>query len=318
MLENKLVIRFAGITVGFELPGEVGCPSSLSVFQMKEQIGSLDASYQVRLLKKPLELTRPPIASYREMDVYRCEDGEMRVYSALRTVSGCQVACLIRGNQQNVLYYPVEKWDFYKEKWHVLHLLGIEKLLLEKDAFLLHSSFVELNGETILFSGPSGIGKSTQAALWEKYLDAEVLNGDRCVVRKMKNGFYGCGSPWSGTSKIHKTGMAPMKGIFILKQAEENSIRRMKTDAFREIFQQTIVNTWNPEFVQRLTDLISELLEEVPVYELSCKPEEAAVRLAYATLMEQETTEGLAYDTLKKKETAERLGYDAIMMEGVD
>lgn len=39
--------------------------------------------------------------------------------------------------------------------------------MLDYDCFQLHASVIRVNGHGILFSAPSGTGKSTQADLWE-------------------------------------------------------------------------------------------------------------------------------------------------------
>lgn len=56
--------------------------------------------------------------------------------------------------------------------------------MLAKDAMVLHCSVLKVKSGVILFSGPSGIGKSTQAGLWTKYRKARVINGDRTLLKK--------------------------------------------------------------------------------------------------------------------------------------
>ena len=51
------------------------------------------------------------------------------------------------------------------EDWHIFSLIPVIPLLLERSTLILHASCVLYNETAILFSGPSGIGKSTQAQL---------------------------------------------------------------------------------------------------------------------------------------------------------
>ena len=278
-------IGIAGLKINFIVPKSIEIPSELRGF-LVDIVAKVDAEYEIVCIDKPLKIEKTKKQSYRGMDVYSYKDGQLRVYTQLVEQDGCQVACYTNREQKNILYYPEKKWRFYAKELHFLHLIAIEELLLQKSAFLLHSSFVEINGYTVLFSGESGIGKSTQATLWKKHLGADILNGDRCVIRELENEFYGCGSPWAGTSGIYRKEMAPIKGIFILKQSKENKVRRLKAEAFSKLYQQSIVNEWNSEFVTGITDLIVRLLGQVPVYELSCRPDEEAVKLAYNTLFE--------------------------------
>ena len=285
--KTNFLIQFADLVIRFVFPKEQIFPNEFENFQYGdiENRKNPDATYEIKLLKEPLDLSEQEVMSYRNMRIYNHPDGWLRVYSALTADDGCQVATLVRrNNQSNILYYPASKWDFYSEELHFLHLLGIEEFLLNNSALILHSSLVELDGQTVLFSGPSGVGKSTQASLWEKYLGADILNGDRCVIRKIDETFYGCGSPWAGTSGIYRKEMAPIKGIFILKQSKETKVRQIKAEAFVKIYQQCIVNAWDEQFVERITDLIMDLLRNVPVYELACRPDKEAVDLAYSTM----------------------------------
>lgn len=283
MRKHLMTVHFAGLNIRFNLPSEINVPKELSTFLCDDMVEP-DAEYRVVLINEPLIVTGSPLCHYMGMDVYDYHGQQLRVYPVLMEKDGCQVACLLSDTGGNILYYPASRWAFYAEEWHCLHLIGIETVLLRYQAFLLHSSVVMKDGQIVLFSGPSGIGKSTQATLWERYLGAEILNGDRCIVKRTEAGFIGCGSPWCGTSGIYRQEQAIIRGIFVLRQAQENSVRRVGIDGFSKLFQQSIVNAWDETFVIQLTELLAELLERIPVYELACRPDEEAVRLAYNTL----------------------------------
>ena len=64
-------------------------------------------------------------------------------------------------------------------------MLPCEAGMVTRDGLALHASLVEKDGFGVVFLGPSGMGKSTQAKLWKKYLDADFLIGDRPGMRKI-------------------------------------------------------------------------------------------------------------------------------------
>lgn len=75
---------------------------------------------------------------------------------------------------------------YFKRIGNCFGHIAMERILMEQEAAILHASFIEYEGQAVLFTGPSGIGKSTQAGLWEQYEDAQILNGDRTILRKKK------------------------------------------------------------------------------------------------------------------------------------
>ena len=161
---------------------------------------------------------------------------------------------------------------------NIWNFLAFEFPLLEKQAFILHSSFVSWKGNGILFTAPSGTGKSTQADLWEKYEAADIYNGDRTIVRKMNGEYYGFGSPYAGTSGIYRNESAPIKAIVVIEQGPENIIQRLYgREAFLPLFRETLMNTWNKEYMEKMTDLLMDAACQIPVYHLSCRPDQDAV-----------------------------------------
>lgn len=283
MMEHAVCIRFSGLTVRFRFPAPVRLPREFEVLGCADT-GSVDAEYVVRLLRQPLALPDAPLTGDGRSTVYVTDQGQLRIYPPLTAEDGCQVACLLCPDGKNTLYYPASQWERYAAEFRCMHLIWGERLLLDHSAFLLHSSVVLHEGKAILFSGPSGSGKSTQAGLWQKHLGAEILNGDRCVIMKKGDTFYGGGSPWSGTSGIYHPGQAPIGGIFLVNQSQENALTPLGPAAFAPILTQTILNTWDTAFMDRVTALIAELLSRVPIYRLNCRPDEDAVRLVRRTL----------------------------------
>lgn len=172
---------------------------------------------------------------------------------------------------------------------NILHFLALEEGLLENNAFMLHSSFVSWLGNGILFTAPSGTGKSTQADLWQQYEDAEIYNGDRTIVRKIDGVYHGFGSPYAGSSGIYRNETAPIRAIIVLTQAPENHIERLTgTNAFVPLYRETLMNTWNPAYMEKMADLLMDAASSIPIYHLACRPDQGAVDLVKKTLFQKE------------------------------
>lgn len=161
---------------------------------------------------------------------------------------------------------------------HSFFHLGFEELLIRKERLCFHAACVQTSMGGILFSGPSGIGKSTQAELWCRYRDAKQINGDRPILSRGKKGWLAWGSPYAGSSRCHVNECCPVNAIVMLRQASECSLRRLDSgSAFRAVWSGLTMHSWDEGFVEKACDLALELIDTVPVFELACTPDEAAV-----------------------------------------
>lgn len=156
--------------------------------------------------------------------------------------------------------------------------IGWEDILLRNNRLILHACCVASRMGGILFSGRSGIGKSTQGRLWCDCESARMINEDRPILHKEDGGWAAYGSPYAGSSRWHVNDRVLIRAIVMLEQAECCEIRRLgAAEAFRKIYAQTTVADWNPENVGKACDLAESLVMDVPVYELACTPDQKAV-----------------------------------------
>lgn len=145
---------------------------------------------------------------------------------------------------------------------------------------LLHGSFVEYNGNGIVFTGYSGIGKTTQAQLWKKYLGADIINGDKVFLREIDKRVYAYGLPWKGSSSYCLNKKAPLKAVIVLRQAKENKIRKLTETECMEFFMPHIfLSHWDERCLQHTLDTFESVLRKVSVWLLECRPDEEAVKL---------------------------------------
>ena len=156
--------------------------------------------------------------------------------------------------------------------------LSIEELMIRFQRVCLHAACVQTPLGGLLFSGPSGIGKSTQADLWCRYRDSRQINGDRPILGRSGDGWLAWGSPYAGSSRVHVNESCPVRAILMLRQEKQCSLRRLGlAEAFRCIWSGLAVHSWDRSFVETASSLALELAAAVPVYEFGCTPDEAAV-----------------------------------------
>lgn len=243
-------------------------------FQQISEPESLDIYvqfYPVTQLPKPPENAVYEAGNYFvDNSVYYCDDPEGMPYARLS----------INPDGRNIgLEYVADFQDRFGYSQIILNHLGLEALLLKRQVLLLHSSFIRLkNGDGVLFSAPSGTGKSTQAELWRKHRTAEIINGDRAGLRKVADRWTAWGLTYAGTSGIYRNESANIVGIVVLKQSKKNAIRRLRfTEAVRYLYPEITVHRWEPASVDRVMDLLIDMISSVPVFILECRPDEEAV-----------------------------------------
>ena len=170
----------------------------------------------------------------------------------------------------------------------VLNALEAEHLMIQNNGIILHASFIRVEDRAILFTAPSGTGKSTQAELWCRFQGGELINGDRAVIRLEDGCPYAWGIPFAGSSGVGKNGRFPLAAVVYLSQAPENSIRKLTGfQAFRKVWEGCSVNIWDKEDVARGSQIVIDSLKIVPVYHLACTADQRAVDTLAAILKKE-------------------------------
>lgn len=168
--------------------------------------------------------------------------------------------------------------------------------LLSHGGFYLHASAVEVEGKAYLFSANCGVGKSTHARLWQQLhgSKAQVINDDKPALRCLDGVWYAYGTPWCGKDGINQNRRAPLAGICFLKRGERNAIAPLSPmEAIPKIMTQTMHKLGAKEELTALLSHLDKLLNQIPVFELECLPEEAAARLSYETMRRKAEEMGL-------------------------
>lgn len=180
-----------------------------------------------------------------------------------------------------------DAWDLYVREcdfpWgsdvsHFFELFDLTHALLSYGVLLFHCAYILTPKGAILFTAPSGTGKSTQAELWKRHRGAQIINGDRAAIRVENGKAMACGVPFSGSSDCCENMTAPILAIVGLSQAKENDIHRLTGSvAVQELLHGVYRLPEHRDDTPQIVDLAIEISKCVPVYHLSCLPDEGAV-----------------------------------------
>lgn len=184
----------------------------------------------------------------------------------------------VRRNGNRFLIALPARWYVQPSLWQVLNLLPLSALLLERGTLTMHASYISYRGEGILFSGPSGIGKSTQAELWQQYRGAKVVNGDRVLITPTDNGAVVASHYLSGTSGVCSNVTSALKAIVLLEQAGENAIRTTSAwQILRLVMGQIDYDVSNREQLVMVSGLVEMMLRKTVICSYGCRIDENAV-----------------------------------------
>lgn len=192
-------------------------------------------------------------------------------------------------DKENICYFdPALKEDISMNFDWFFGITGLHKTLMQKDSYILHGSYIDVNGTAVVFSAPSGTGKSTQAELWRKYASAEIINGDRVLIRKRGECWHAFGFPSCGSSDICVNRTLPIGAVVILKQGIINEISQLSViDKVKAIATATEFYHWDHIEMEKAFEFAQDFAMEVPIIQLGCRPDEGAVKVLKKYLQEE-------------------------------
>lgn len=167
------------------------------------------------------------------------------------------------------------------------------RLAYTAQAAFVHASLAEVPGlGGVMFVGRSGIGKTTQARLWERHQGATIINGDKVFLTLEDGCVWAHGSPWCGSSPYRLNRSTPLRGIVVLDQASENRIRRLSDlEIMAQYVPHIFLPMWDEHLLDRVMDAIGEMMPLVPVFRLECRPDEEATVLTRKAIFGEEAHE---------------------------
>lgn len=158
---------------------------------------------------------------------------------------------------------------------NILRMIPIHRILMKHRVLFLHASQIALGSTGILFTAPSGTGKTTQARLWNRFRGTQILCNDRTLTDCVKTYGY----PVDGSEPIISGEQRNLGAVVYLQQAPENSIRRLRArEALPLLMSQAILDVWDSDAQSAVLQRMLDLISKTPVYLLACTPDEYAVQ----------------------------------------
>lgn len=167
---------------------------------------------------------------------------------------------------------------------------------------MTHGVAISCDGKGFIFTAESGVGKSTHAFLWQKYLGEDrvrVINGDKPILWFKDGDIFACGSPWSGKEHLDENVSVSLRGICLLHRltetAEHHSINahdttrpciyRATKEETLDFFLHQIFIPLDPVKQIKTLQMVEELYEKVPVYQLYTDMSEEGVKTSTEELL---------------------------------
>ncbi len=177
--------------------------------------------------------------------------------------------------------YSLPPYDdkFHYDFFHALRLVYL--YLAQKHGMAaLHSASILYQDRLWLFSGHSGMGKSTHTNLWKEHFSTPVINGDLNLLAMENAVPVVHGIPWCGTSGIYDTRTYPLGGIILINRAETNYTEELTEDEKQLLVSQRLISpSWTKELWEKNMEIVEQVTRDILVCRLYCTKERDAAEV---------------------------------------
>lgn len=267
--------------------------------QIKMQI-KMPVQMQIEILQKttPFHPNGKTLIRNEELVVCENEQGYIILFPSMNQILE---AHMTRDGRFVQIY--VKGCDKEKIKEELFHAIRHFFLFFAQSQgfFAIHSASILYQDQVWLFSGHSGMGKSTHTNLWKEQFGTKIINGDLNLIgwNSGKQDSSGqnvnkpdskghpivYGMPWCGTSGIASTKSYPLGGIVLLGRSDNDHFESLQNDQkIVRVMQRMISPVWTEDMLEANLECAAKLAKEVPIYYLLCTKEPSAAYVMKARI----------------------------------
>lgn len=274
---NEFKLKIAGYVISLNVSYPVKSDYRSMQFLISEN-DIADLVCDVGIGELPCLQAADRLAETAEYVWYQSEDG--RAFIQKGKFEGGWKTCFLHRKPVSQLIVNAEAEPVCNKLTDILAAADIGTHMLNAGIMMLHASYIVDHGGAILFTAPSGTGKTTQANLWHDEVGAVVVNGDRALLREKDGAILATGVPYSGSSARCFNYEAPIRGIVLLEQASFNEASAATgMEALKFLFSQMSLWRWDKAQVEASLELISNVIAKSTVIRLKCLPNAEAVQM---------------------------------------
>jgi hypothetical protein len=146
-------------------------------------------------------------------------------------------------------------------------------ILAREGGFLLHAASAVRAGQSFLFSGVSGAGKTTISRLAPA--DVTLLTDEVSYVRRTTDRYFACGTPFAGElARAGENCTAPLAALYFLEKGPESRSEPVSAiNAIRALLRNILFFAEDEELVKLIFRSACKFVDQVPVYRLTFVPD---------------------------------------------
>ncbi|MFW5838882.1 MAG: hypothetical protein ACOCU1_02965 [Bacillota bacterium] len=278
--------NIAGIKLGFDFQYSEYFENNIEQYQI-DYDEPVDYKISVKTYKHLDKPTDTPVLTYKNRFIYDFGDSEALVVLDDKGLVKQYIEYTKDHKRIDIFMTKHQKHTLAEMEYVLSGLLFLE-IALKEYKLPFHASAIKHKNQAVLFSAPSGGGKSTHAHYWQMMLDdVTYINDDKPLIHKVDNQFVVSGTPWSGKDTINTNDSVPLKAIVFIEKSDTNTIEKLSTkDALHYIMRNSL-RPRQKALVHNAMDLLNDIVKDIPLYLLQAKNDASSVTCVYKKLFQE-------------------------------
>lgn len=211
-------------------------------------------------------------------DIYRHNEGLGFIIYNQQNKNTIQQIALLDKDFRNWTIYSSSETDYNPLRYPMGPII-MHYMTVKTKSVMMHASCVFDGKKGRMFSGFSGVGKSTMSRIWAES-GCTVINDDRLIIRETDNGFFVYNTPMYYKDLSKKT---PLNAVYLIRHSSENKIQKLKGAlAASRTMAFCIQNNYDQHFVADRLDFFVRLAAAVDIYDLGFVPNASVIEFIKA------------------------------------
>ena len=211
-------------------------------------------------------------------DIYRHNEGLGFVIYNQQQRNTIQQIAILDKDFRNWTIYSSKKSDYNPLRYPMGPII-MHYMTIKTNSVMMHASCAFDGQRGRMFSGFSGVGKSTMSRIWAEAGNT-IINDDRLIIRELEIKFFVYNTPMYYKDIPKK---APLNAVYLIHHSPENKIQKLKGAlAASRTMAFCIQNNYDQNFVAERLDFFVRLAAAVDIYDLGFVPNASVIEFIKA------------------------------------